>query len=123
MINADIIHIIAVPNQKKIGNNTIALVALQAETNKLDTICYELVKQTNIHFVSLVFGRYDILIDVYVSTAEELMDFANNYLAKLEGIKNVEVFYISEVKKRTFGWLTEELLLENRNLWIKSAEG
>ena len=100
LLQAKIIEIRAIPNPFKIGLHANALIAIQAEPQKIDGICDQLVDNYNISTVLTVFGRYDILIFVYFLTWEILHSFIHEHLSKLDGVKKVETFYLKEFKKR-----------------------
>ena len=75
LIESKIIEIRAIPNPFKIGLAANALIAIQAEPSKIDSICGQLVDDYKISTVLLVFGRYDILFFVFSPIWKIMHDF------------------------------------------------
>ncbi|MEK7681337.1 MAG: Lrp/AsnC ligand binding domain-containing protein, partial [Chloroflexota bacterium] len=106
LIDDDVIRVTAVPNPWKIGFEAVALIGLQVELDKMDQVANKLAEMSEVHFVSLTTGTYDIFIWVMVPTAEDLGNFIKTKLAGITGITRSETFINLEIRKRTFGWLS-----------------
>ncbi|MDO8532441.1 MAG: Lrp/AsnC family transcriptional regulator [Dehalococcoidia bacterium] len=106
LIDDDVIRVTAVPNPWKIGFEAVALIGLQVELDKMDQVANKLAEMSEVHFVSLTTGTYDIFIWVMVPTAEDLGSFIKTKLAGITGITRSETFINLEIRKRTFGWLS-----------------
>jgi Lrp/AsnC family transcriptional regulator for asnA, asnC and gidA len=106
LLKDDVIKITAVPSPLKVGYNALAIIALNVHMEKLNHVCDKLVQHKNLYFIGISLGRYDILISGYFSSSEALVRFIQDDLSQIEGVKDTETFYIAELKKRTFGWLS-----------------
>jgi len=106
MLRENIIRMIGVPNITAIGYKGIALIAINMEVNKIENACKKLEIYDAVHLVAVAFGRYDILISVYFPSIDLLTEFIKKELSNIEGIIKVETFYIAELRKLTFGWLS-----------------
>ena len=113
LLEEDLIKVTAVPNPKKLGYDTLAIIALNVEMTGIDDVCKILVAHPAIHFVGLSLGRFDVLIVTHFRSSEELVEFIKNRLSRIDDVQRIETFYIAELKKRTFGWLAKE---ENEHL-------
>jgi len=100
-----IIRVIAVPNPEKLGLVATAIVAMDIDIDKIDDVCSKLTAYENILNVAIAFGRYNVLIEAYHQSTEALLNFLKNELSQIDGIRNIETFYIAELKKRTYGLL------------------
>jgi Lrp/AsnC family transcriptional regulator for asnA, asnC and gidA len=108
LLKDGIIRIMAVPNPTKVGNLAYAHIALDVEMSKLDNICKVLVDNPAVYFVGMAFGRFDVMAAVAFPSSEALADYIKNELAAVDGVRQIETFYIAELKKRTFGWLIDD---------------
>jgi len=107
LLNDDVIRITAVPNPSKIGDETIGLMGISVDLAKIDEVCAKLVTYDYVHFVGVCFGRFDVVILVHVASTEFLSEFIKNEVSCINGIQKVETLYVTELKKRTYGWLSE----------------
>ena len=102
LLREDTIRIIAVqPDPEKAGHSTMAIVGLSTESGKIDEVCAEAVTLDSVVFTGVSYGRFDVILSVYVDSPKILLDFIKNKLSVINGIHNIETFYIAEVKKRT----------------------
>lgn len=100
LLDSEIISILAQPNPYKLGLSASALIALRTDPSKNKQICRQLADNFYVNLVQTVFGRLDVLAIVYFPNWEMLHDFINNELYPLEGVMQVELFFIDEVLKR-----------------------
>jgi Lrp/AsnC family transcriptional regulator for asnA, asnC and gidA len=107
LISKKIIEIKAVPNPFKIGMIANASIAIEAEPTKIDQICDQLLNNYSITTLLTVFGRYDIFINVSFQSWENMHEFINEGLARIDGILHVEPYYIKGFKKRYVGLFKE----------------
>ena len=89
----------------KLGYNIIALIALQVDLSRLDSIAHELSRNTNVHYIAECTGDQDMFIGVWLHSPDELTHFVKNFLAKLEGIRRSETYMILNVHKNDVAWL------------------
>ena len=102
LIRKGAIRIVAVqPDPEQAGHGTIATLGLNIERGKIDDVCAELVVFDSVVFAGVAYGRFDAILSVYVDSPKTLLDLIKNEISKIEGIENIETFYIAEVKKRT----------------------
>jgi Lrp/AsnC family transcriptional regulator for asnA, asnC and gidA len=100
LLKTDVIAIRAVPNPFKMGHKAKALIALDVNLEKMDDICAKLAEIVYVDLIHTAFGRFDVLMMVNYPTWELLFKFIGEELSRMEGILEVETFFIAEVKKR-----------------------
>jgi Lrp/AsnC family transcriptional regulator for asnA, asnC and gidA len=100
LLKENIITIQAAPNPFNMGHVANAFITLDVDLTKIDTVCAQVAKNFNISLVITVFGRFDVLLIADYSTWERLTDFIKLELPKIEGIHQVETFFVKEYKKR-----------------------
>lgn len=100
LINSKIIAIRAQPNPYKLGLSASALIAIKADPAKIEYVCERLAGNFYVNLVQTVFGRFDILAIVYFPNWEMLHHFINNKLFSIDGVAQVEFYFIKEVLKR-----------------------
>ncbi|MDD4860373.1 MAG: Lrp/AsnC family transcriptional regulator [Dehalococcoidales bacterium] len=107
LLKSKLIHITAVPNLQKLGYSINAIIGLDIEINKMESVCENLAANHNITFVAVTLGRYDVIITCYFITMEDLTGFVKDVIARIDGVTQIETFYVAELKKRTLGRLQD----------------
>ena len=103
LIQEEVIRVVAVPDPEKMGFNTVALVGIQADPDKIDAVAEKLAQLPEAHYVSLTTGSYDIFIWVALSSSEELGKFLRQKVGITEGIRRTETFVHLAIAKKGYG--------------------
>ncbi len=112
LLASKVISIRAQPNPYKLGLSASALIALKIDPSKIERICEILAENFYVNLVQTVFGRMDILAIVYFPNLEMLHDFINNELYTLDGVTQIEFYFIKEVHKRYERFFKKELFAD-----------
>lgn len=104
LVKERIVRIVALPNIRALGYEGDALIAMNVDLGKIDDICEKLGTNPHVYTVSVVFGRWDIVISVLFQSVDLLTEFIKKELSHLEGVRTIETLYVAEIKKLTFGW-------------------
>ncbi len=93
--NNGVLKIRALRDPNTLENQQLAVVAATLmEAKLLDRKAQEISKLRNVISVSIVSGRYDILIEVLVESNRGLVNFLTEKLSAIEGISKTETFLI-----------------------------
>lgn len=103
LIQDGVIDVIAVPNLEKMGYKTAALVGLQTDPGRIDSVADALSQLPEVHFVALTTGAQDIFIWVALGSSEELGEFLRNRVGVIPGVRRTETYVNLAIKKRTYG--------------------
>ena len=103
LIQEEVIRVVAVPDPEKMGFNTVALVGIQADPDKIDAVAEKLAQLPEAHYVSLTTGSYDIFIWVALASSEELGKFLRQKVGITEGIRRTETFVHLAIAKKGYG--------------------
>ncbi len=107
MLDNNVISIRAVPNPMKMGYYTNVFMLIDAELYKLEDVCSQLTNKININVVVSLLGRFNIACLAHFTNHEMLVDFIKNELSIIEGIRKLEIYFISETRKRYYGWFND----------------
>ena len=103
LIQEEVIRVVAVPDPEKMGLNTLALVGIQADPDKIDIVAKKLAHLPEAHYVSLTTGSYDIFMWVALASSEELGKFLRQKVGVTEGIRRTETFVHLAIAKKGYG--------------------
>ncbi len=103
LVQDEIIRVVAVPDPEKMGYNTVALVGIQADPDKIDDVAVALSKFSETQYVALTTGSFDIFMWVALPTSEELGNFLRRKVGITPGIRRTETFVNLAIRKRGYG--------------------
>jgi Lrp/AsnC family transcriptional regulator, regulator for asnA, asnC and gidA len=91
--DAGIIKVRALRNPEVLENQQLAiLTANVSESKMLDKKAKEILQLENVLSVSVLSGRYDLLIELLVDSNKGLIKFLTEQLSKIKGISKTETF-------------------------------
>ena len=111
MIDQGVIVIKAMPNPDLFGYLSQALIGLTVDLKAKDHICRVLANDSHVNMVTTCFGRFDILLIVFFHNLNETYDFIKFRLSKLNGIDDIETYFVLENKS----WLEGAPKKHNEN--------
>ena len=79
-------------NENMIGISVIATVGITRDPKLKASIHAELLKISEVRYLSEVTGRFDMIVAVNTRTLEELHNIVIERIGKIEGIQNTETF-------------------------------
>ena len=111
----NVIKICALPNPLKLGFPVHAFIKIEADSNKVDSICTILDKHKNVNMIGIAMGQYNIVIVVHFPDINALTSFVADDLPYIDGVRSIDTVVTDAIKKRYYGWiLSEEMVSESR---------
>ena len=103
LVQDDVAKIIAVPNLDKMGYPTAALIGLQTAPGRLDSVADAISAMSEVHYVAITTGAFDVFAWVGTSSTESLGVFLRTKIGTIPGVTRTETFVNLTIKKRTYG--------------------
>jgi Lrp/AsnC family transcriptional regulator for asnA, asnC and gidA len=104
LTESGIMQIVAVTDPIKLGFDSQAMVGLNA-TGDLDAVAGQLERITEIDYLVITTGRFDLLAEVVTTSAEHLLVTIGQMRA-IEGVTTTEVFGYLRLEKQSYDWGT-----------------
>lgn len=99
LLEAGVLRVSGQLNPEFLESHQMVLMGVNIkESTKLMTIFDELSNLEEVHSVAITSGRYDLFIQVMVSSNLGLVDFLTDSLAAIEGISQTETFVLLKTK-------------------------
>ncbi len=106
LIKDDVMRIQAVLAPDKVGLPLAVVIAFDVAHDKLDSVMEFLADRPEVKWLSSCTGRFDIMAVAWFGSTEELSEFVQKQLIKLEGVRDSETFVCLQVKKpRYTSWV------------------
>jgi Lrp/AsnC family transcriptional regulator for asnA, asnC and gidA len=97
------IRLVGSVNPIKLGFNSVAIIGVQAVASRVATVEQALQKLPEVHLLGLSSGGYDLMLEAWLRSSEDLARFTTESLARIEGIVRTDVFQFLKLSKY-YGW-------------------
>ncbi|MGO8670683.1 MAG: Lrp/AsnC family transcriptional regulator [Capsulimonadaceae bacterium] len=104
LVADQVIKIVAVATPLQLGYNVVAILGLQIDHSRLDSIEKALAEMPEVRFAGVTLGSYDVVVEVWFHGNDELLDFLHGCLSKIEGIQRIESLQVAKMIKYTYDW-------------------
>jgi Lrp/AsnC family transcriptional regulator for asnA, asnC and gidA len=102
LVESGSIKIVAISNPLQMGYNTMALIGIRAEGQKLMEIAEKISSLEEVIYLIVTSGSYDIMAEVICRDRDHLLQFLTNRLYKIEGIRESETFIHLKIVKEVY---------------------
>ncbi len=92
LIQDGTMRIAAIVDPAKVGLPLAAILAIDVDHEKLESVIENLAKQPEINWFSTTTGRFDIIALARFPSTDALSQFVQKRLTKIEGVKDSETF-------------------------------
>lgn len=104
LVDEGLIQIVAVPTPKAVGGNISAIVGLSVQLPHMPAIATKVAAFSEVRYVGLSVGRYDIIVEAFFRDQEHLLEFVSTKLGSMKGIVSSETSVILRVAKFSYEW-------------------
>jgi len=108
LIENRVLRVVAMPDPKVVGLDTMVIICLKMELIHLQEAAEKISMFKGVRFVACTSGGYDLILQVYMKSNDELINFMTNKLSKIEGIKEYNFSIELKLFKSTYDWLNEK---------------
>ena len=92
LVEDEFIQIIALPDPRKMGYESQALLGVQVEPDKKGDVANNLSNLGEVNWVAITTGTYDVFAWVTLPSAEALGLFLRNDIGSIPGVRKTETF-------------------------------
>ena len=117
MVDNGMLTFLARVKPEKVGFQAYANILISVETlSQVESVAAQLVKYPEVSFVSMVMGKYDLLIDVMCYDNRHLSNLLTERIQKIPGVRQTESILMIKVLK----W-EQPSLLGLKEYWSKNS--
>ena len=99
LIKRGVVRIVAIPDPRQIDLPLIVVVAFQISHEKANSFFKTLGSRKDVKCLYATSGRFDAIALMWFSSTEQLYEFMEKEVGKIEGIKSTETFVCLHVEK------------------------
>jgi Lrp/AsnC family transcriptional regulator for asnA, asnC and gidA len=104
LVSQNLIKVVAVPSPEVVGMTMSAIVGITVEMNTHEDVAAALEALPQTRYVGYSTGPYDLIIEVFYRSHEELLDLLSKKLARIPGIAKTDTSVILKVTKFAYEW-------------------
>jgi Lrp/AsnC family transcriptional regulator for asnA, asnC and gidA len=102
LIEMGVLRIVAITNPLRMGYNTMALIGIKAEGEKLLEVAKKIAALEEVIYLIIVSGAYDIIAEVVCRDQHNLLQFLTERLYKIDGVRESESFIHLKIVKEVY---------------------
>lgn len=103
LVQEEYIQVVALPDPVKMGYESQALVGVQVDPDKIDQVADDLAELSQVNWVAVTTGSYDLFAWATLQSAEALGIFLRTKVGIISGVRRTETFVSLANKKRGYG--------------------
>lgn len=104
LVSENLIKVVAVPSPEVVGMTMSAIVGITVEMDAYESVAAALEALPHTRYVGYSTGPYDLIIEVFFRSHEELLGLLSGKLAKIPGIVKTDTSVILKVTKFAYEW-------------------
>jgi Lrp/AsnC family transcriptional regulator for asnA, asnC and gidA len=104
LLSEQVIKIVAVATPFKLGYTVVAILGIQIDHKYMDKIESALASMQEVRFAGITLGTYDVVVEAWFQSNEELLTFLRERLSKLDGIGRIDSLQVAKMIKYTYDW-------------------
>jgi Lrp/AsnC family transcriptional regulator for asnA, asnC and gidA len=101
LVERGFLQIVGVADPEKLGFQQ-ALIGIRCQPGRIVEVAESLAGLPEVDYVVITAGRYDILIETVSEDNEGLLQFLNERLQRIEGVRETETFTYLRLVKQTY---------------------
>ena len=102
LVKLGYLKVVAVTNPLMMGKRTMAMIGIRTDGRKMLDVAQKLTKFEEVVYIVVVSGRYDLMIEVFCSDHEDMLNFLTEKLAKVDGVLETESFMHLKIVKEIY---------------------
>ena len=99
LLDSGTLRVVAIPNLEKMGYETLAIIGIQVDPEKVSQVAEQVSLFAEVRTVSVTTGAFDIFVWVAVQSTDRLGKFIREKMGNVAGIQRTETFVSLDIKK------------------------
>jgi Lrp/AsnC family transcriptional regulator for asnA, asnC and gidA len=104
MTDEGILQIVGIVKPNEIGLDEASMIGVAVEGRPIDDVAEELSKFPEVTYLFQAAGEFDLFVEVYCQDREHFVEFLNNKLQRVPGVRSTQSFLILKMYKLSYRW-------------------
>jgi Lrp/AsnC family transcriptional regulator for asnA, asnC and gidA len=102
LVDLGYLKVVAVTNPLRMGMRTMAVIGVRTDGDKMLEIADQIAKFSEVVYLVVVSGRYDLMLEVICRDHAELLQFLTEKLYRIQGVRETESFMHLKIVKEVY---------------------
>jgi len=104
MTDEGVLQIVGIVEPHDIGLDEAGMIGVTVEGRPLDEVAKEIAKYSEVTYLFQAAGEFDLFVEVFCEDREHFVDFLNNTLQRISGVRGTQSFLILKRYKLSYRW-------------------
>jgi Lrp/AsnC family transcriptional regulator for asnA, asnC and gidA len=104
MTDQGILQIVGIVGPHDIGLDEAGMIGVTVEGRPLDDVANEISSYKEVTYLFQAAGEFDLFVEIYCRDKEHFVEFLNNTLQRIPGVRSTQSFMILKMYKLSYRW-------------------
>lgn len=104
LVDSGILQIVGIVEPHNLGWNEAGMIAITTQPDRTEEVANAISQLREVSYLFQVAGEFDLFIEVFCHDKEEFVNFLNDKLQKIPGIRETRSFIILKMYKLSYRW-------------------
>jgi Lrp/AsnC family transcriptional regulator for asnA, asnC and gidA len=104
MIDQGFLQIVGIVEPQKIGLYEAGMIGVSVEGRPIDEVAEDISELLEVTYLFQAAGEFDLFVEAYCEDREHFVNFLNNKLQQIPGVRNTQSFLILKMYKLSYRW-------------------
>jgi Lrp/AsnC family transcriptional regulator for asnA, asnC and gidA len=104
MTDEGVLQIVGIVEPHDIGLEEAGMIGVSVEGRPIDEVAEEIAEYKEVTYLFQAAGEIDLFVEVYCQDREHFVEFLNNKLQRIPGIRSTQSFLILKMYKLSYRW-------------------
>jgi Lrp/AsnC family transcriptional regulator for asnA, asnC and gidA len=104
MTDEGVLQVVGIVKPHEIGLDEAGMIGVTVEGRPLDDVAEEIGKHSEVTYLFQAAGEFDLFVEVYCENREHFVEFLNNKLQRIPGVRSTQSFLILKMYKLSYRW-------------------
>ena len=97
------VQFVGLIDPEQMGYNAPAMIGVTVQSNLLENAAREISKFSEVSYLVMISGEYDLMVEVLCKNREDFASFLNDKLRQVKGVSQTQSFMILRTFKMAYG--------------------
>ena len=104
MTEEGVLQIVGIVQPHDIGLDEASMIGVTVEGRPIDEVAKDIANHSEVTYLFQAAGEVDLFVEVYCQDREHFVDFLNNTLQRIPGVRATQSFLILKMYKLSYRW-------------------
>lgn len=104
MTDEGVLQIVGIVRPDEIGLDEASMIGVTVEGRPIEDVAGDISRLSEVTYLFQAAGEFDLFVEVYCQDKRHFVDFLNNSLQRIPGVRSTQSFLILKMYKLSYRW-------------------